>query len=158
MTAQQPDERALRDLRRVNRALADANAAHEVTLQKWSKDKQALSRARRDLDAKDDMIKSLEAALRKANEQRPKEAPKQQGGFRFTDVPPPEEPAIFAPVTYREVKGWLDKLVKEAWDDLSEWEVNFFTDFIEQKKGVVSERQHAIFKRVATKVGIPLDF
>ncbi len=118
--------------------------------------------------AKEDMVKSLEAALRKANQQRPKEEPK-QGGFRFTDVPEDdghpnprsghaETGVDFSPRTYREILPWLTRLHKEGWEDLTDWEESFFSDFIERKKGISTERQYAIFKRTADKTGIPLDF
>lgn len=108
------------------------------------------------------MVRTLEAALKKANEQRHSAG---GGGFRFTDVPgedqrraaPPQDDS-FTPKTYREIHPWMERLVKEAWDDLSDWEVSFFTDFYEKKKAILSDKQYAVFKRVAVKTGLPLDF
>lgn len=159
---QSADFRILDALHRTQDALANIQRKNEALLSDLQAQKRHVSKLKLELDDGKRMIASLEAALKKANEQR-RAAP---GGFHFTDAPeedqrprnaPPRDEA-FQTRTYREIKDWLDRLVKEAWDDLSEWEVGFFTDFYEKKRALLTEKQYAVFKRTAEKTGLPLDF
>ncbi len=75
-------------------------------------------------------------------------------GFTFSHA----EPAAFnGHVPYATIEPFLRALVDDAWDDLSEWEQGFFRDFVEKKRGIKSEKQWNIFKRIADKFDLPLD-
>ncbi len=82
---------------------------------------------------------------------QPNEAPKQRTWSQRT-----AEPEF--PIPYPKIRTWLDMLQGNFWDDLNDWEQNFFYDFIDRKKAVKTDKQYAIFVRTAEKVGYALDF
>jgi hypothetical protein len=143
------------ELYRTRAQLQLAHRAEEIAGIRAKKAERMNYELRKQLDAHKDMVASLEAALKKANDQRPKM------GFPDADKVSGTTPTWeddFTPKTPTEIRRWLGILAGQYWADLNEWEINYFTDFIENKKAILTAKQYGIFKRTATKVGLPLDF
>lgn len=78
--------------------------------------------------------------------------PEKFKGFTFSHA----DDAPFRPLSYIEIEPFLKVLVGR-WDDLNDWEEGFFRDFVENQRGVKTEKQWAVFKRVSDKFKIPID-
>jgi hypothetical protein len=121
------------------------------------KEEAAETRARRAENHVRDLRKELATSVEREQQLRSQlQAAQAKKGWTFDDdtaaagswVPPP-------PLAHHD---WLEDLLQYRDHDLNEWERNFFTDFAEKNKPIKTEKQYAIFKRVAEKLKLPLDF
>lgn len=178
--------RLIREVQQLKRELRDAYALHQKAIEGAAKDKKALKLARAEnekLLAQHAQVvhelRALKTQIERLREVREaKKAAAQAKGFGFAHAPdfgedehdgPPrrdyskgDQPgpkyAFTGTIPFPKIRGWLDMLEANFWDDLSNWEKDFFGDFITNKKAVKSDKQYAVFQRTADKLGFELAF
>lgn len=132
------------ELQAARRRLADSQRREEIATTSARSAEARVKSLESQLDAARRRIQQLDGTLQRMQAQK-------QGWTPFeTEVQEWVRPGS------EDHLGWINKLLGYHQKKLTSWEIDFVSSFMD--KPVVSEKQYNVLKRIAEKIGVPLDF